>query len=447
MKAATLILALLICCLPYCACAGEPQNLNNFLYFAPIRGSVQKGALYRVPLSGDIIGKCNQYCTDARILDQDRKEIPFVIIESRGNNAGVETYLFEITGYDNTLKAETVTMRLPEKHRAISAIQISTRDRDFRKKVQVYGSPNMNEWVLLAEDGIWDFSSQVDLRKTDIKFPESDYRYYRLIIRTLKRQEIKSETMRLKYHGLDFSVENERAGIIRIDRIEGRASLSRLKSVHDENMFAHFSSRKDEDRTMIDIEAGIPFERISFEIANSYYFRKVGIYHSDTGKEGSFRLVTMEQVYSFPFSDSKETRNYIECPGSGKGYYRFVIENRNNPPLEIKNIKLAWVRRNAYFIALDDSSQYTLWFGNSSLKRPEYDIVHFINQSNWHTHSAKELQLGQVERNTAFGSAPNKDRGAAIEKVVLTLIVVLLVIVIAYWLYSLVRNADLRKEE
>jgi hypothetical protein len=447
MKIASSMLILMIACSPCLASTGGSRDLADFPYSAIIKGPLEKGALYRVALPGQVLRHCTRDCTDGRIFDQKGKEIPYVIIESRGDNTGGERYLFEITGYEETRQAETFALRLPEKHRAVSTIQISTRDRDFRKKIRVYGSRDLKTWSLVTQDTIWDFSSQADLRKTEIHFPESDYRYYRLLFTKADGKGTKAESIRLKYRGLDFSAENARPGRMRIVRIEGSTPGSRVRPVYDEFSFTRFSSQRDGDRTIIESEAPVPFERVSFDIANSYYFRKVGIYFSEDGKKGSYRFVAAGQVYSFPLSETIETRNWIDCPGSGKGHYRFVIENRGNPPLEIGNIIFRRVRRNLYFIALSDSSPYTLWLGNSSVKKPEYDIAHFINQCNWQIHPAKELEIAQVTENAKFIPAADKGKGAAVEKKLLMIIVSLLVGVIGYWLYSLVRSADLKREK
>lgn len=440
----------IFCFLPF-AFAEGPHDLNNFLYSTAIKGPLQKGALYRVPLSEEILRNCAHGCADARIFDGDGKEIPYVLIESRGSSDGGETYPFEITDYVETHETETVSMRLPEKYRSINTIRISTQNRDFRKQVEVYGSRDLKTWSSVIKDSIWDFSSQIDLRKTEIIFPESDYRYYRLVLTNAKKNEMKDETIRLNYRGgtnyheFDFSVENDKKGKFHISRVDGITPQSKVKPVYDEVVLTSFSSQKDGDSTVMDIEAAVPFERVSLDIANSYYFRKVDIYFSENAKKGSYRFITTGRIYSFPLSETIETRNLIECPDSSKGHYRFVIENRSNPSLDIKNVKFEWVRRNLYFIALSDSSHYTLWFGNSPLEKPEYDIVNFINQCNWHTHSARDLKLSQVTQNAKFSPGFNKNKKAAIEKTILTLIVILLVGVIGYWLYSLLKNVDYKK--
>lgn len=453
MRDAALILVLLILCVPAAVFAGPPLDIDNFLYSASITGPLEKGTLYRVSLSEEILRNCSHGCADARILDQDRNEIPYVIIESREKTSGGENYIFEITGYDDTPELETVTMRLRERHYAISSIRIQTQDRDFRKQVEVYGSHDLKTWNLLAKDSIWDFSSQVDLRKTEITFPESDYRYYRLVFRNAADKKLREENIRLRYrdgittHELDFSVENAKKGSFHIDRVEGRTPQSRVKPVYDEVVFSSFSSRKDGDHTIMDIEAAVPFESVLFDIADSYYFRKVNIYFSEDGKKGTYRLITTGQVYSFPLSETIEAKNEIECPGSWKGHYRFEIEDRSNPPLEIRNIKFKWVRRNLYFIALGHSPQYSLHFGNPSLKKPEYDIAQFVNQCNWQTHSARDIQLAPVVKTTHYRPAMAMDKKEQIEKAVLISIVVLLVGVIGYWLYSLVKNADFKNPD
>lgn len=413
---------------------------------AEIRGELRKGELYRVRLDDDILRNCAGDCANLRIFDQQGAEIPYAIIESRGKTTAGTNYIFEIIGYEKIPGGEAITIRLPEKHDLISAIRIQTSDRDFKKDVVVKGSHDMRSWAWLLRDSIWDFSSQVDFRKTELKVPESGYRFYKLTFTdATKREDKEEDAIRLKYRDLEFSADNAKSGKVHIDTIEAGSPPLEMRAVYDSAVLTRFSTRREGNCTVVDIEGFVPFERISFDIANPYYFRNVQVYYSPTGKQESYYRIGSGQLFRFPFADRVETGNTLVPIDTGKGHYRFVIDNRNNPPLDIRSLKVEWVRRYIYFMALRDSPLYKISFGDSSFLNPDYDITHFINQGNWRMHSAQDLEPIIAMRPPGQKSGASAWGKESIERILLVSIVLLLVIIIGYWLYTLVRNADSRK--
>jgi hypothetical protein len=420
---------------------------DNFRYTAQIQGPIRKTVLYHVSLNSEIMQKCSRTCSDLRIFDSDNKEIPYVIIDHGQPDESVEIYPFEIMDYHDSAGFATVTMKLPEKHESIGEINVNTRSRDFKKTIVVYGSHDLKKWVLLAEDTIFDFSSQVDLRKTHIKFTGANYRYYKLKLLDIKNVVKKNESIRLRYNGLDFSIDGYEKGTLRIESIQGKTFPANEKVIFDGVVLTDLSSSvDDEHNTVIFFQTNLPFEKISFELSNLYYFRTAALYYSDSGKKDSYKPMTQGPIYQFPLSSAAiETRNYLENKQAEHNFYKMVIENKNSPPLEIKSIHLQWIRKTLYFIGLNDLPGYLLCIGNPNVEKPDYDLLKFINQSNWYKHAYEHLEISAIQQNTKFTPGIAKDKRARIEKTVLTLTVIFLVFIIGYWLYTLIKKADSKK--
>lgn len=414
---------------------------DDFQYSAGVKGPIKNNSLYQIILSDEILQRCSADCKDLRLTDPANNEIPHVIIKNKTQKK-TEKYLFEIIQYEEDSNLAVITMKLPEKHKPISIINLITTDRDFKKNLILHGSHDMGKWILLAEDNIYDFSSQVDLRKTKIKFRRSDYNYYRLQLIEKKITGNDYEAFSLKYKGMDFSVNNIKNKNIRINKIMAQATSEKKKAaVNDEAVFTEFYRYTEEDGdTAIIVEAGLPFNRVSFDASNPYFYRVVEIYYSDTGKEDSYRLLKRAPIYRFHLSGHKEARNYIEYAADRHKFYKLLIKNKNNPPLILKKIKFNWVQRNLYFIGLNDASAYTLRFGNPALDRPDYDLARFIHQGNWFSHNYEKLETTQVKKNINYKPVFSRDRQTRIEKMVLTVIIVIMVVGIGFWLYTLVRK-------
>jgi len=434
----------------FAAICGAAVSLtpNNFKYSIDMEGPIKSNSIYQVQLSSGILQKSAAGLNDIRVFDLNNNEIPYVIIENEYPDEVIETYSLEIVDYFEDKNFALITIKLPEKHQPISLIDLDIVNRDFKKNFILYGSSDMKNWDLLAEETIYDFSSQVDLRKTRIKFKKSGYRFYRIKLTDAGVKTGTDKSIKLKYEGLDFSVNNIKDKSLHINRIIGiTASREDKIRVYDEKMFTDFSLNLNKDRdSVITIEADLPFDKMHFDISNAYYYREVELYFSETGKEDSYSLITRSPIYNFSLFGLNETKNYIENKQGKHKYYRIVVKNKNNPPLEVKSIRFEWLQKNLYFVALTDSGKYLLCFGNNIINRPDYDLSNFINQHNWFKQKHEKLKINQIKLNADFRQELSKDKKGQIEKIILTAIVIILVIGISFWLYKLIgKTADNKK--
>ena len=426
------------------AMAASPSILKDFQYCAEVAGPVRTDSLYQVHLTGAVLEKSGAGQEDVRLFSLSGREVPVVLIEGAPSAEAAETYPLEITGYSGDASSAVITMRLPEKHRPISGISLDIPDSDFRKRAVLSGSRDGKAWRVLAEDAIYDFSSQVDLRKTKLEFPASDFRYFQLELADAKPAGAGDTSIRLKYEGLDFSVNGGMKKELRIHEAQGGTTAPGEKTaVYDEQAFAAPQAIQDKDgNTVVIIKAGLPADRFSFQISNPYYYRTVSISASETGKEDSYVPVARGAIYRFPLSaEQHEAKTAIDVRMPKHGYCKIVIENKNSPPLDVKGVAIAWVRKDLYFIALGNEGRYSLCFGNPALARPDYDLAHFVNSATLSRHPYERLNPGSIRENAGYEPPVPGGRRAKVETLVLKAVVVLLVVGIGFWLYALMRKA------
>lgn len=431
--------------LPIASPADSAMTQNDFQYSAKLRGPIEKNTHYHVILPDDVLTKCSPDCRDLRLSGPDNSEIPYVIINNISLER-IEKYDLEVINYDYDDSGSTIiTLRLPLKYKPISIISLSTIERDFKRDIILYGSNEKENWQLIKEDTIYDFSSQVNLRKTEIKFDPSDYRYY--MVKVLKEQIVNgiSEDMRLQYHDLQFSVSNiKKTGKISINRFIGQTSLEENRTaVYDEVDLKEFDSGIEKEKdTVITFEAPLQFDRLVFDVADPYYYRQVDVYGSDSGRDDSFRFLLKDSIYHFNISVDEEVKDNITCASGKYRFYKLIIHNKDNPPLGLKAIKLKWMQKILYFVGLHDSNSYSLHFGNTLLKLPEYDLSRFIRQDNWNTNSFKTLQVASILNNPDYQPAKSPADRERVEKIVLAFIVILMTAGISFWLYTLLRKTS-----
>jgi hypothetical protein len=439
-KACMVLLAILLFGSAFADAA--PLSPADFSSCAEVQGAVRAGSLYQIRLTEETLANVRARFEDLRVFDGSNTEVPFVVIGNAPPHESIETYPLEITGYERDASTAVITMRLPEKHRPISIVDLETADRDFKKRVSLSGSSDGRTWQPLVEDSIYDFSSQVDVRKTRIEFPGTDARYFRLAIADLAPPVETLPSIRLKYDGLDFAVNGAQKKELRVRMVRGSTGTpAEKRPVYDQRTVQSTGQTQDkEGNTVIVVPAGLPLRRLTLDVTNPYYYRTIQLHGSDTGKDGSYQLITSQVIYRFPLSsERREERDVLEANVPKKAYYKVVVVNRSNPPLEIKGITLSWIQQNLYFIALKDGERYSLCFGNRSVRRPDYDITNFVNQNTLSQHTYAALRLAPL-RAESGSRVTLGDRFAGMEKLLLRTVVVLLVIGLGFWLYSLLKK-------
>jgi len=376
-----------------------------------------------------------------RVYDSHDREIPYVIIENKSPESKPVNYSLEIIEYKEELDASTITIKLPEKFEPIVRLKLDILDHDFKKDAELHGSFDMQTWSLLARDSIYDFSSQVDLKKTEIEFPKSSYRYYRLKLSNPSKTNSDIARLSIKYNGLDLNLDDVKTKTVKINDFIGETLSEKNSTIYDEAGFTEFIQvpGKNQD-TVIVLEANLPLNKLSFDIDNPYFYRKIRVYYSDTGEEDSYQFLTEQPIYRFSLSSDEETKTSILCEASKHRFYKIVIDNGNNPLLELKRIKLEWVRKDLFFVALNESDAYTLRFGSQDAERPNYDLGNFVNQSNWMRRPYEELEISLIHENSDYQASLPKDKKVKYEKMALRFIVICLVIAIGSWLYRLMRR-------
>jgi hypothetical protein len=441
------ILAIIALCCTAMPLLAEPLSPVDFPFCADVQGAFKTGSLYQVHLGDEVIQKAGSGLPDLRLFDTSGKETPLVVIRNAPPHETVETYPLEITGYDHDASSAVIIMKLPQKHRPISILDLETPDRDFKKRVVLEASSDNRTWKPVTEDTIYDFSSQVNVRKTRLEFVPVDARYFRLSVMDVKPQSADQPSIKLKYEGLDFCVNGVKKNELRIHAVHGSTGMPvEKRPVYDQRTFTDLSPSQDKDgNTVILLPADLPVDKLTLEVANPYYYRTVYLYGSSTGKDDSWQFLLSEVIYRFPLlSEQHEERNILEHHVPKHAYYKLVVMNKNNPPLVIKTVSLAWVQQNLYFIALANSERYTLCFGNARVKRPDYDIARFVNQDTLSQHSFERVALSALHA----GSGPRltfEERLAGAEKLILKIVVVLLVIGMGFWLYTLLKKTPEKK--
>ena len=421
---------------------------DNFHYKASIDGQIKKNAIYRVILGSNILEKCENACSDMRIYDGDKREVPYILLDNLIPVRNVEGFPLEITSYAESNGAKCIILKRAEPIEPATRMYVETRDRDFHKAVTVSGSNDMSKWEALGDDSIYDYSTQIDLRKTFVTLKKNTYKYLRLTMKEEHSKKDKSQNIHLKYKGLDLNVKTPVNKEIQIDRFLAQYfEESRESKVYDELVMKPQISNDDSEKvTKMLIEIPFPVASIVLSIDNPYYLRPVKLLGSTTKKDEDFVLLQQTSLHNLSIAGQKEIKNSVEVPSSKRyRFYKIVIENHSNPPLKCEKVMLRWVQKQLFFIGLDDNQQYSLALGNQSVGAVKYDIAALITPNNWFDQRSELTQISAVVQNTGYKPIGDRDTRARIEKYILIGIIILLVLIAGFFLYQLWKKTSITK--
>ena len=421
---------------------------DNFRYKASIDGQIRKNAIYRIMLGSNVLEKCENACSDIRIYDGDKREVPYILLDNMVPVRNAEASPLKVKSYTDNNGADNIILERTEHVEPVTRIYLETDDQDFRKAVSVSGSNDMSKWEALGEDSIYDFSSQIDLRKTFVTIKKNTYKYLRFSMKEQSSRKVKSQNIRLKYEGLDLNVKTPVDKKLQIDRfLAQNFEESRESKVYDELVIKPQISNDDRKKvTEMLIEIPFPVASVILSIDNPYYLRPVRLLGSATKRDEDFVLVQQTSLHNLSIAEQKEIKNSIEVPSSARyRFYKIIIENQANPPLKCEKITLRWVQKQLFFIGLDDNQQYSLALGSPSTGAVQYDIAALITQNNWFDQRAELMKISAAVQNTGYKPIGDRDARARIEKYILTGIIIFLVLVVGFFLYQLWKKASITR--
>jgi hypothetical protein len=293
---------------------------------------------------------------------------------------------------------------------------------------------------LIAHDSYFDFSSQIDLRKTTLKLPNTKARYLRIILKDNDRPIDLGDDIRLRYKDLEFTLSGLKAGEIKIDGFT--STLGRTK--HEAPLFDRAVFPKphtfldNEKNTIVSLgRVNLPIEKASLKINNTYYYRSIELWVAETDDEQSYRQVTQDIVYKIPgISSDKNTITYNQTQHV---YVRLKVINHDNPPLHVEEVTIEWMRRNLYFIP-ESGHWYTLYCGGENIRAPRYELQKLVPNQHDQLMRYDEWKVGALQKNENYAPKPAMPSQKPFERYLLTVLVILLVCGLAWWAFRLMKN-------
>ncbi len=417
---------------------------SEFRFFAAIEGQLTPNAPVRLPLPGAIIAETSRHFSDLRLFDDVDRETPYVIYEQ--NVPPRTSFTFNVLSYNRGESKEEIVLERPPDTATCQEIVFFTATRNFKKSVEVQASDDLVAWRNIATDEIFDFSSQIDLRKTTINLPEVNVAYLKILLQDDVAPTTSKPEMRVSSDGWEVLVQGAQTKEFHIDRVEGHSGATpSTAQVFDHIQLTNLDVTTDkEGNTIVRLgRANLPATAITLTVENGYYYRRVSLWAADTDSEEAYRQVADGFVYKIPgMNKPEDTLHYDQAQ---RPFLRLKIVNGDNPPLRLQQVEVAWGRRYLYFIP-EAERHYLFYFGNDHIAPPDYELKNVLPTS-LAALPYIELSTGAMQRNPTYHPSLARSTQEQIERALLVSVVLLLSGVMGVWVYRLMKNLQVRPKD
>lgn len=325
----------------------------------------------KVKIPSNVFSKVKDDFSDIRIYgitEKDTIEAPYVLKVSTAKGTSSEVD-FKLMNTSSNKNGYYFTYEIPTS-KTINEIKLDFDTKNFDWKVVLEGSQNQQEWFTLLDDYriLSIQNAQTNYNFTHLNFPDANYRYYRLLVKSDTKPELAKSSLYLD---------------------------SIVPAQYDSYPVTDFKAHEDNKQTIIDIDIKkrLPLSYLKLNVSDKidYYrpFRLEYIYDSVQTEKGlrySYRTISSGILTSM----EKNELNFVSTLAQR---LRITIQNYDNEPLTFSS---AEAKAYAYYIVtrFNKTADYYLVYGNKNAFPPRYDIL----QTGFKIpENLASLELGSVE--------------------------------------------------
>jgi hypothetical protein len=411
-------------------------NANFSLPEWPYYSNLEKGGsvgMIKVVLPKDVSWQTDDLY-DLRVVDENGIEVPYVYTKNIKPSVPVVNAII----LNSVIATGGSTKQIIDTQKSgviKNSINLISDQPNFRRQVTLYSSDTLlpvddARWSLVSNSGFifsfTDLTSGNRQGKTWINFPANTARYFKVVV----------------------SSGEEGPVMIKSATIDGELDVSLLKYSQEFSADVFNSPNKKTTEIIIDLGINGKFsDSIALNVKDSNYLRKVIVETSNSSStESSWRYLNQGSISSISTSLFKGSSNTVYYPEQRARYIKLSIVNDDNQPLSVANtVTVAGPIFEIVFDA-EANSNYKIFYGSTSAKRPQYDISRFAS----YIEVAKlpSIPTGQILANSSYiapkpPTVPFTESNKWLLNTVLVLVVIAIAIAIAIYLKKyLVKQKD-----
>ena len=340
-------------------------SLAEWKYYKEISmpNTLNKSSLISIHPDTDIFSNGSDQLMDARIIDNNGLEIPYILDVLFGEYQ--KRLLHTVLEHNKDVggKYSTLTADLGSQGVLHNRIEIDTPVPDFNRLGIVETSNDHEHWSVVSKQNLYSIQFD-DLGHTDsqngIDYTPTTSRYVRV------------------------RVSDHEAGPLQI--VGGQVFF--VTSTYPQkksNIISEFSSsQNDTDKTTtVEIDlgfSGLPSHQIVLEVSDINFSRNARVQVSGDSESWT-TIKEASTIYSVSTPKFASHSLGISYEEQTSRYIRLIIENGDNLPLNTTGANV-WSYERRFLFTASPENNYRIYYGNGSTDAQSYDIEHIRHHLN-----------------------------------------------------------------
>ncbi|WP_063850638.1 DUF3999 family protein [Flammeovirga sp. SJP92] len=346
------------------------SQIEKYHYYKDIEGVQDEW--HKIILTDDIYAKTSQHLHDIRIYgftsEGDTLEAPY-ILQAKENKTIINRIAFKRINESHNDEGYFYTFETPSKA-AINQINLDFRKDNFEWYLNLEGSQNQEDWFTIIDDYrvLSIKNKSTDYRFTDLHFPKSKYKFYRLQIKSKKDPLL------------------TKVSILESQNISGAFNTFEVKNLK------YLKGKKTQSEIEVDLEKVSRINSLALNIDDKFdYYRPVSIqYLADSFKTEKGWRYNYKTLARGIVNSSKENVFHFDQKTVRK--LKVIVEDNQNTPLKISSLTVNEII-NELFVRFTDDANYRIYFNTKYPRKASYDINYFAKNI---PDSLQELSLSKT---------------------------------------------------
>ncbi|WP_178985201.1 DUF3999 family protein [Winogradskyella helgolandensis] len=361
-----LFIGFLIGCSTFCAAQMETYNYKRTL-------DDVHDEWHKLTLPDAVFGKVKSDLSDLRIYGttvNDTVEAPY-LLKILSDKIIHKTIPFDIINKSKGSNGYYFTFQLYSEA-TINQINLNFKEQNFDWKIELQGSQDQQEWFTLLEDyRILSIKNETtDYKFTKLVFPDAKYSFFRLIVKNNEQPELVSAQL----------AEHEISGGSFIEHHIKKFETNDIKKIKTTEI-------------NLELDQPVSISQIQIDVSNTFdYYRPLKIeYRNDSVKTEKgwnyyYKTITNGTLNSLE-------ANSFNLDNTIAKHLKLIIYNSDNQPLSIDKVSIKGYEHQL-IARFTEPADYMLVYGNSSVRKPNYDIAKFTSKI---PNSLDALSIGNEE--------------------------------------------------
>jgi hypothetical protein len=333
-------------------------QMNEFAYRKEILSV--KNVWHKIILPPEVLGKVRGDLSDLRIYgfngESDTVEVPYILKLTK-EKLEKSNVSFDLINTSHNGNGYFYTFAL-DRQVTINQILLDFQRNNFDYRVNLEGSQDLNTWftIVEAERVLSIHEGEMDFEYTDLNFPNSSYRYFRLCVESIGNPGLNTA---------DLSMN---------EVTQGKYTEYGVKSLRTETLKAEKQSI-----VYFDLISKVPVSRFTVKAKSDFdYYRPVTLqYLADSIKTETGWVYNWINMGMGTLNSINKNAFHFESTLASK--FKLIIENDDNAPLAIEKVVVEGYEHEL-LVRFTKNQHFFLCYGSLTAGAPSYDIEHFTDK-------------------------------------------------------------------